>query len=301
MARSVASVTCTLHTRWSHSGDAWQMRSSSARSGSTGTLKSSHRNTVPRMVDEVWVQFSNGFSINQVSGTIMRRSSQMRTTTYVPLISSTRPHSPLTISTSSMRIGCENAICRPAIKLPSTGRAAIPATRPATPAEASKLAPIWRAPGRVSRIKDRPRMMTMACALRVSTRAWVIRRRARRLSATSTGLICAMVRLSASMHFMASQVSATISATLARCDRPTRPGVSPGAPASTMRRPNMIRHSWLARNATRVTLVVNGRPLARRLSRLMLARCTAMAIRVAIMALSKTVTAEASRPPINEW
>ena len=81
MPFSLASVTCSTHTRLSQRVDAWVMRSNSVRTFCTGTLKSSHRNTVPRMLADVWVQFSNGFSINHCSGTIMRRSSQMRTTT----------------------------------------------------------------------------------------------------------------------------------------------------------------------------------------------------------------------------
>jgi len=44
--------------------------------------------------------------MNHCSGTTSRRSSHKRTTTNAPVISSTRPHSPSMISTSSSRIGC---------------------------------------------------------------------------------------------------------------------------------------------------------------------------------------------------
>ncbi|MNG25982.1 hypothetical protein D3C84_1109050 [compost metagenome] len=80
-ARSFESVACTVQTRPSHWGAASQMRVSSARRGSIGMLKSSHRKTVPRISEEVCVQFSNGFSMNHCSGTIKRRSSHTRTTT----------------------------------------------------------------------------------------------------------------------------------------------------------------------------------------------------------------------------
>ncbi len=86
-----------------------------------------------------------------------------------------------------MRMGCASAICRPAIMLLNTGRAAIPATMPTTPAEASRLAPTCRAPGNVISIRARAAITTPVIAVRDSTRAWVAMRRAVRLSSTSAG------------------------------------------------------------------------------------------------------------------
>ena len=121
------------------------------------------------------------------SGMIRRRSSQIRSTTYVAVISSTRPHSPSTISTSSSRIGCVKASCNPAIILLNTVLPARPATSPTTPAEASRLAPTCRAPGNVISNIAAPITTTNAIAMRESTRVWVWMRRAFMLSSTSTG------------------------------------------------------------------------------------------------------------------
>ncbi len=169
---------------------------------------------------------------------------------------STRPHSPLTIKTSSMRIGCEKAICKPAMKLPSTGLAAIPATRPATPAEASRLAPNWRAPGKVSSMKPRPSKTMMALALRVSTEVCVSTRRARILSSTSTGLRSEMVLLIELTQAIASQVRQMISSTLTTRENEVRNGVVSGAPVSTSRSANSTAATWLGRNAYLMALVV---------------------------------------------
>ncbi|MFC5526404.1 hypothetical protein ACFPPA_11740 [Rhodanobacter ginsengisoli] len=81
IARSLASVTCSRQTRPSHSSASLHKRLSSSRSASTGTQKSSHRNTVPISCAPVRVQFRKGFSMNQFNGKISRLSSQMRTTT----------------------------------------------------------------------------------------------------------------------------------------------------------------------------------------------------------------------------
>ena len=54
------------------------------------------------------------------------------------MISSIVPHSPSTITTSSIRIGCVIAICSPAMMVESDFCAANPAMTPATPAEAKK-------------------------------------------------------------------------------------------------------------------------------------------------------------------
>ena len=86
-----------------------------------------------------------------------------------------------------MRMGWASAICRPAIMLLNTGRAAMPATIPTTPADASRLAPTCRAPGKVMSMSAMPAMTTPVMAVRESTRAWVAMRRAARLSSTSAG------------------------------------------------------------------------------------------------------------------
>ena len=125
--------------------------------------------------------------MNHCSGTTMRRSSQMRTTTYVLPISSIRPHSFSTITTSSRRIGCASAICRPAMRLPNTGRAAMPAITPTMPAEASSVAPTWRIAGNVINTRAPPTSMTTTCSDRPSTRACVWMRRASRLSSPFVG------------------------------------------------------------------------------------------------------------------
>src|ERR1700730_8338357 len=51
------------------------------------------------------------------------------------------PDSFSTMTASSIRIGCATASCTPAKKFVSTGRAARPATMPATPAEANSVTP----------------------------------------------------------------------------------------------------------------------------------------------------------------
>jgi hypothetical protein len=96
---------------------------------------------VPIRLVESRVQFWNGFSMNKVSGTISRRRSHKRTTTYVEVISSMRPDSFSTTTWSSIRIGCVVAIWMPAMRLVSSGLAASPTTSPATPAEANRLKP----------------------------------------------------------------------------------------------------------------------------------------------------------------
>src|SRR4051812_3335377 len=87
-----------------------------------------------------------------------------------------------------MRRGCASASCRPAIRLLKTGRAAMPPTTPSTPADASRLAPSWRAPGKVMSAIAMPAISTTTMALRESTRVCVSMRRAWRLSSTEVGL-----------------------------------------------------------------------------------------------------------------
>lgn len=75
------------------------------------------------------------------------------------------------------------------MRLLKTGLAARPATMPITPAEAIRLAPTWRAPGKVISIIAQPAMSSTVFAVRESTRVWVRMLRARRLSATSYGCL----------------------------------------------------------------------------------------------------------------
>ena len=70
------------------------------------------------------------------------------------------------------------------MRLLNTGRAARPPTMPSTPAEASRLAPSWRAPGKVMSTIAVPPISTSTMALRDSTRVCVSMRRACRLSST---------------------------------------------------------------------------------------------------------------------
>ena len=149
MARSVASVTCTTQTRPSHSGAALTTRSTSARSGSIGVAKSRYRNTVPRICELLRVQFSKGFSMNHCSGMISRRSSQ-----------SFQHHvgagdlldaAPLALDDQHVvhadRLGQRQLQAGDEVAEHGPGGDA--ATMPITPAEASRLAPTWRAPGKV--------------------------------------------------------------------------------------------------------------------------------------------------------
>jgi Recombinase zinc beta ribbon domain len=75
------------------------------------------------------VQFANGFSMNQRSRTISRLRSQIFSTTYEELISSTRAHSPATTTTSSIRIGSVPAICNPARQFEAVQRQFMRATK----------------------------------------------------------------------------------------------------------------------------------------------------------------------------
>ncbi len=114
-----------------------------------------------------------------------RRSSHRCTTTYVIVISSMRPHSPSSTTTSSTRIASVNAICMPAKTLASEVCAASPATMEMSPADASRLAPAARAAGNVSRMPATAQTTITATVSRRSTVICVRTRRACRLSAVS--------------------------------------------------------------------------------------------------------------------
>jgi hypothetical protein len=85
----VASVICSTHTRPSHSSLALTTRCTSSRISATGRVQSTSTSTVPRTAESLRVQFSNGLLAKYDVGSTSRRSSQMRTMTYVRVISST--------------------------------------------------------------------------------------------------------------------------------------------------------------------------------------------------------------------
>jgi len=87
------------------------------------------------------VQFWNGLSMKWKSGTTSLRSCQICTTTQVSVISSMRPHSPSTMTTSSRRMGWVVAIWNPANRLATVFCAAKPKMMPTTPAETRMLVP----------------------------------------------------------------------------------------------------------------------------------------------------------------
>src|SRR5689334_25397852 len=119
-----------------------------------GTEKSTSNSTAPMISVALRVQFSNGVVVKYVQGSTSRRSSQSRTTTYVSVISSMRPHHrPASSSTTSpTRIAPEKAICMPANTAPSDVCAARPATTDSTPAEANTVVPMLENDGNVVRI-----------------------------------------------------------------------------------------------------------------------------------------------------
>ena len=69
-------------------------------------------------------------------------------------MSSIRPHSFSTITTSSIRIGSVNAIWIPAIRFLSAGCAAAPSASPASPAEAISVTPMLRTLGMLISIRQ---------------------------------------------------------------------------------------------------------------------------------------------------
>lgn len=113
-----------------------------------------------------------------------------------------------------------SAICNPAIRLPSTGRAAIPATSPATPADASRLAPIWRTFGNVISAAPVPMITISTITVRTSTLACVWTRRACRLSAVSIGWAWMIASPTPAASRTSSHVSDTIEPTAAAVRMP---------------------------------------------------------------------------------
>ena len=101
------------------------------------------------------------------------------------VISSIRPHSASTTTTSPIRIASLKASCTPAKKFPSTLCAARPATNEIRPADASTLAPAVRADGNVRSAPAIAHRTNAATVTRRRTVTWVRMRRACRLSAMS--------------------------------------------------------------------------------------------------------------------
>ncbi len=119
-----------------------------------------------------------------------------------------------------MRIGWLSPICRPAMRLPSTGRAAKPAMMPTTPAEASRLAPTWRTAGKVINIRDTPISTTRPCDTRDSTSVCVWMRRATRLSEPTSGLASITPRATPCTARASSQVTTPISSSAVQRSAP---------------------------------------------------------------------------------
>lgn len=113
------------------------------------------------------------------TGMVMRRSSQVRTVRKVRVISSTVPHSLSTTTVSPMRTVSPKAIWRPMKRLPSEDWAAMPATMPRTPAEASIEAPKVFIGGKVSSIAATATTTTTAVTTRWISVTWVRTRRTR--------------------------------------------------------------------------------------------------------------------------
>ncbi len=95
------------------------------------------------------------------------------------MISSTVPHSPSTTTVSPMRTMSPKAIWNPANMLLSVDCAAMPATMPSRPAEASSEAPAARIAGKVSSIEETATTPTTAETTRMISSTWVRTRRTR--------------------------------------------------------------------------------------------------------------------------
>ena len=137
------------------------------------------------------------------------------------------------MTTSSNRMGWLKAICKPAIRLPSTGRAARPAAMPITPAEASRLMPIWRTSGMVIRARLKPISPMLETARRVTTWVCVWMRRAIRLSLASVWWAITMAWPKPRAMRINSQVSEAISTMVVACRTRAMWAMSSGAPRST--------------------------------------------------------------------
>ena len=85
-----------------------------------------------------------------------------------------------------MRMGCVKAICTPAMRLASELFMAVPRTKPAKPADASKLMPRCLICGKVINMADKVTIEITTTMMRCNTFTCVCTRRAARLSATSS-------------------------------------------------------------------------------------------------------------------
>src|SRR4030043_69460 len=90
-----------------------------------------------------------------------------------------RPHSPSTMTTSSMRMGCVKAICSPAMKVPMVFWAARPTTMPTMPADARMAVPSCLILGNVIRMEARAMITMTMMMIRRRTLNWVCIFRAR--------------------------------------------------------------------------------------------------------------------------
>ena len=221
----VASVTCSTQTRPSHrslpSARPPQLVAQLRRPAPTSRRPARPCRAPPTRLR---VQFSYGFVVKYDVGRISRRSSQMCTTTWLSVISSTRPHSPSTTTTSSSRTASLNASCSPAITLPSRLCAASAATMPITPAEASTLAPTARTVGKVISATPSASTTITATVSRRSMTTWVCSRRARRLSGTSVRNLASATSSKTSSSAPTSHAVAAISTSSSRWSTASRPG-----------------------------------------------------------------------------
>ncbi len=211
--------------------------------------------------------------MNHCSGTTSRRSSHNATTTKAPVISSTRPHSPSTMSTSSRRIGWVRASCNPAMRLLSTGRAARPATSPATPAEASRLVPICLTLGKVMRAQATPIRYTKVIKVRLITAVCVCKRRACRLSVAVVGLSSKTTATPAPINRRPSHVTEKIRPrAVAWRTAVTMRSPSGAASQTNCRARNTNSHVDGARVLSRKARMICGRREKRRAARLIISR-----------------------------
>ena len=83
-----------------------------------------------------------------------------------------------------MRIGWVTAICTPAIRFVSNGRAANPTTSDAAPADANRLSPYWRTGSNVISAVEMVNTNTRMSSARLRMRTCVTCLRASRLSSS---------------------------------------------------------------------------------------------------------------------
>ena len=180
-----------------------------------------------------------------------------------------------------MRIGWVRAICSPAITLPSTGRAAKPTMIPAAPAEASSVVPNWRTLGNVLSAAAEPKISAKTLRVRPRTLACVRICRACRLSAMSEGLSRTTTSVSASTAATASQVTLTMSSSVATWRSPTRLVSSGDAASKTACSARSTRIQRAGARAWRTSTEKAGLERTKRTSAAAPAACTASATRIA--------------------